>query len=96
MTTHYDQKGKFFTEVVSKDEVPVNIQTIHHRIEGNIHVRIEDRLKDEMDRDNKFIAVTDATLYDLEGKETEKTDFIIVNRNQIVWITPLNKRDKES
>jgi hypothetical protein len=96
MTTHYDQKGKFFTDVVQKDAVPVNIQTTNHRIEGNIHVRIDDRLKDELDREQDFIAITEATLYDLEGKETQKTDFIIVNRSQIIWITPQNNNDKEN
>ena len=88
MSTHYDEEGKFFTDVVSKDPIPVIIQTKSHRIEGIVHVRLDDRIKDELDRDISFIAVTDASIFNLDGALEHKTSFIIINRSQIIWLTP--------
>jgi len=45
-----DEKGKIFTEVVTKLPVPIMMQTTTHRVLGNIHVRPDQRLKDELDR----------------------------------------------
>jgi hypothetical protein len=46
MTTEYDEKGKFYTNVVSKVAVPSIIQTTTHLIRGFVHVRQGDRYKD--------------------------------------------------
>jgi hypothetical protein len=48
MSTHYDEKGKFFTDIISKKDVPVTIQTLHNSIEGIVHIRRGERLKDEL------------------------------------------------
>jgi hypothetical protein len=45
-----DEKGKIFTEVVTKLPVVVMIQTVIHRLHGNIHIRPDERLKAELDR----------------------------------------------
>jgi len=39
MTIHFDDKGKFYTEVISKKPIRSTIQTITHRLEGNIYVK---------------------------------------------------------
>ena len=36
MTIHFDEKGKFYTDVISKNPVPSTIQTSNHKIEGNV------------------------------------------------------------
>ncbi len=63
MTIEFDDNGKFFTDIVSKIPIPVLIQTVTHRIHGNIHVTRDHRLKDELDLPEKFVAVTDAIIY---------------------------------
>jgi len=56
MTIEFDDKGKFFTDVTTKVTVLAIIQTATQRIHGNIHVRRDQRFKDELDIDEKFLA----------------------------------------
>jgi hypothetical protein len=89
MGIQFDEKGKFFTPVITKEPVPVIIQTVLHRITGNFYVRPEERIKDELDRAEVFLAITDATISDLNGQEIFSGDFITVNRHHIIWILPV-------
>jgi hypothetical protein len=89
--THFDDKGKFFTPIITKTPVPVIIQTVSHRIEGKIHIRPEERIKDEMDRPEMFLAVTDATIYQQDGTVVISSHFITLNRAQIIWILPVDE-----
>jgi hypothetical protein len=88
MKTRYDEKGKYFTQIVTKDAIPSLIQTLMHRIRGNIHVRIGERIKDEIDRTTQFLAVTDARVYSLQGAKLYETEFILINRDHIIWLIP--------
>jgi hypothetical protein len=88
MSTVYDSKGKIFTNVVSKQAIEVIIQMPSQQVRGNIHVRAGERMKDELDSAEIFMAVTDATVFDSNGEELYKTEFIVVNRDHIVWIIP--------
>jgi hypothetical protein len=88
MSTHYDEKGKFFTDIISKRNIPVIIQTITNRMEGIVHVRRGERLKDELDSSEKFMAVTDVVIFDSQGAELYRVEFLAINRNKIVWIFP--------
>ena len=81
-----DEKGKVFTEVVTKLPVAALVQTTTHLIRGNIHIRPDQRLKDELDHEEPFLAVTDASILDADGKIVHHTDFLAVRRNQIVWV----------
>jgi hypothetical protein len=92
MGVRYDDKGKFFTQVITKDAIPVVIQTLTHRIEGNVHVRKDERLSDELNRSEQFMAVTDASIYDLGGQQVSSSKFIAVNRDHIVWLRPVEER----
>ena len=49
MTIEYDEKGKFYTEVVTKVPTSVVIQTTTHLVRGLVHVRQGERLKDELE-----------------------------------------------
>lgn len=88
MSIYFDEKGKFFTELVSKESVPVIIQTLTHRIQGLIHVRPGERLKDEINQADIFFAVTQAKVFDLAGHELYHCEFLALNREHIVWILP--------
>jgi hypothetical protein len=88
MNIRYDEKGKFFTEVVSKDTVPVIIQTTRNRIIGSIHVRPGERLKDEINNFEQFFAVTEATIYNEKGEKLFDCEFFALNREYILWVLP--------
>jgi len=88
MSLHYDEKGKFFTDYVSKDTVKAVIQTTANRIEGILYTRADERISDMLNRTEKFIAVTDATIYDLDGKVLYTSDFLALNLDMVVWLKP--------
>ena len=83
MTFDYDDKGKIYTDVVSKKAVPAVVQTTKQLIRGNVHVR-----QDELDRDELFLAVTDASVVNLDGQILHQARFMAVRRAQIVWVMP--------
>jgi hypothetical protein len=89
MTTRFDEKGKYFSTVINKIPIPVVIQTEVNRLEGHYHIRPEIRLKDGINNDvEKFIALTDVIIFTLNGEKLYETDFLIVNRKNIVWLFP--------
>jgi hypothetical protein len=88
MTIEFDDNGKFFTDIISKTPIPVIIQTVSHRIHGNIHVSKDCRLKDELDLMEKFIAITDAVIYTPEGHVLYQAAFLAVQRTEIIWVIP--------
>ena len=96
MTVRYDNKGKFFTQVVSKDDIPAIIQTNTNRICGRMYVRPDERIKDELNKPEQFLAVTDARVFDLEGCLLYSTDFLAVNRDQVVWVIPEHDLHEQS
>jgi len=88
MNVRYDDKGKFFTSIITKDEVPSIIQTLVTRIQGKMHVRIDERVKDELNRNEQFLAITDAIVFNLQGKKIYDAKFMLVNRDHVVWVVP--------
>jgi hypothetical protein len=88
MTIHFDEKGKFFTNIISKEAVSTVIQTLTHRVRGKVYVRPEERLKDEVNQSEQFLAVTDAVIYDSSNTEVLKVRFLAINRDHIVWLAP--------
>jgi len=91
MTIEYDDKGKFFTEVVKKLPVSVVIQTNTHLIRGMVHVREGERFKNELERDELFLAVTDARIFNADGTVLLNQPFMAIRRAQIIWIMPVNE-----
>ena len=88
MSVRYDDKGKYFTDVITKDRVPSIIHTLVSRIQGNLHVRIDERVKDELNRSEKFLAITDANIYNLQGQKINDAEFMLINRDHIIWVVP--------
>ena len=94
MTFDFDEKGKIFTDVVSKVPIPAVVQTTQHMIRGNIHVRRDERFKDELDRDELFLAVTDASVIGANGQTLHQTRFLAIRRAQIVWVMPTHETEE--
>ena len=88
MSVRYDDKGKYFTDVITKDRVPSIIQTLVSRIQGNLHVQIDERVKDELNRHEQFLAITDAIIFNLQGQKIYDAEFMLINRDHIIWIVP--------
>jgi hypothetical protein len=95
MTFEYDEKGKIFTEVISKRPVYATIQTTTHLMRGHIHVRRDQRIKDELDLDEKFIAVTEVNVLAHDGHILFQAPFLAVNRDQIIWVLPEQNKTEE-
>ena len=93
MTFEYDDKGKFFTDIISKTPTPVRVQTSTHLITGTVHIHRDERLKDELDRDELFLALTDASVLGQDGTILHETTFMAVRRAQIVWVIPDNEEE---
>ena len=91
MTVEYDEKGKYYTEVVKKLPVSVVIQTVTHLIRGLVHVREGERFKNELERDELFLAVTNARVYNADDKVVFNEPFMAIRRAQIIWIMPVEE-----
>jgi hypothetical protein len=92
MAITYDDKGKYFTEVVSKVAIMATVQTVMQKIEGLIHVRNSERITDELERDEAFLPMTAAKIFDQQGRLQYECDFMSIRRSQIIWIIPREER----
>jgi hypothetical protein len=74
--------------VIKKRPIPVVIQTRTQLIRGKFHVRGVMRVIDEMTFEDKFVAITDAEIINPNGRTLFKTNFVALNRQEIVWMVP--------
>jgi hypothetical protein len=95
MTIEYDDKGKYYTDIVKKLPLPVVIQTATHLVRGLVHVREGERLKNELERAENFLAVTQASVCGAEDKVLFATSFIAIQRAQIVWVMPADEEHQK-
>lgn len=95
MTIEYDEKGKRFTDIVTKRSVYATVQTTTHLMRGHIHVRREQRIKDELDLDEKFLAITDVQVLSADGQVLFQTPFLAIHRDHIVWVVPEQQKSEE-
>jgi hypothetical protein len=70
------------------------VQTTQQRIRGKVHVRQGERLKDELDRDELFLAMTDVSIISAEGQVQYQSPFLAVRRSQIIWVLPEEEEPK--
>lgn len=88
MSIEYDGKGKIFTDVISKVVVYATIQTTTHTLRGRLHVRRDQRVKDELDREESFLALTEVSVLGVDGNVLFEAPFLAVRRSHIVWVLP--------
>ena len=96
MTIEYDEKGKIFTDIVSKIPLYATIQTTTHMLRGRIHVRRDQRMIDELDLDENFLAITDVSVLGADGQVLFQSPFLAVRRAHIVWVIPEEKPGEEN
>lgn len=95
MTVEYDEKGKYYTNIIQKTAVPSIIQTTSNLIRGLVHVRQNERLKDELENGELYLAVTDVSVCDAAGAVVFSGPFLAVRKDQIVWVMPLEHEQAE-
>jgi hypothetical protein len=88
MSIEYDEKGKIFTDVVTKVAVHATVQTTTHMLRGRIHIRVDQRVKDELNNEENFLALTDVTVLGGDGSILFEAPFLAVRRSHIVWVLP--------
>jgi Family of unknown function (DUF6812) len=89
MEFRVDAKGKYFTTHVSKQSVAIVARVQDAIIEGVVHLAPDNRLKDELNGGETFIAVTDAQVLDATSRRVlYSPPILILNKSQIAWISP--------
>jgi hypothetical protein len=88
MGLRYDEKGKFFTEIITKTEIRVTIQTTTGLVRGFVYVREGERLSDELNSSGNFIPVAEATIFDANGEKRYTSGFLAIHRDHIIWLMP--------
>lgn len=73
---------------VNKVALPVAIQTIQDLIVGEIYIRPIVRMIDDLIHADQFLAITNAVVYDKTGTIRYRADFMIINRDHIVYLIP--------
>jgi hypothetical protein len=97
MEFRVDAKGKYFTTHVSKQSVPVVARVQDSIIQGAVHLAPDNRLKDELNGSESFIAVTDAQVLDANSQRVVySTPILILNKSRIDWIFPLETTQSPS
>ena len=95
MSIEYDEKGKIFTDIVSKVAVQATVQTTTHRMRGRLHVRRNQRIKDELNENENFLALTEVSVLGPDEQTLFQAPFIAVRRSHIVWVIPEQNKDEE-
>ena len=88
MGIEYDEKGKIFTNVVTKRSIPILAQIPGQRVRGNLHVSPESRITDAMNAPDEFVAITDASILGETGEVQYRSKLLILNRASILWLIP--------
>lgn len=96
MTIEYDEKGKYYTDVITKLPVACLIQTSTHLMRGHVHVRQGERFKNELELEETFLAVTNVRILGPGEEVLYTSPFMAVNRSQIVWVMPAGDEHEES
>jgi hypothetical protein len=96
MSIEYDEKGKFYTDVITKLPTKVLIQTSSHLVRGSVHVREGERLKDELEHDEDFLAVTNANVLGADDQVLYSVRFMAIKKTQIVWVMPADEKSGDA
>jgi len=89
MQVRIDEKGKYYTDRVTKEPLPVVLSTGQHTILGTIHLSPGNRLKDELNSGEQFLALTNVDVFDTNGTQhLHKLEFMVINSEHLIWIAP--------
>ena len=99
-TTVSKVKAYNYSQKIEKEAVEVVIKTKGDFIFGFLHIRPIVRIIDDLLNAEKFVAVTNATIYDSQGKVLFQTNFMALNRDDVTYVIPRSEirrlKDPES
>lgn len=77
--------------VLKKEEMPVIAYTSHYKVKGKIFLPPGGRLSDFMSSigQKRFIPVKDVTVTDLTGRDVYKSDFLVLNADEVIFVMPV-------
>lgn len=80
---------------IQKEEKAIIAYTRNYKVEGKMYLPIGARLSDFISsaQQKKFIPVTGAVVSDLSGNQVCKTDFLELNRDEIVFLVPRSESE---
>jgi hypothetical protein len=85
------EKGKYFTDRVSKRKVEVVVNTIHGQVHGHVSVLPTQRVKDLLNNGaEQFVALTGAIFLVGDG-QSQEVGFVALNKQHIVSVIPINE-----
>ena len=58
-------------------------------------MRRDQRIKDELDVNESFLALTDVSVLGPDGQTLFQTPFLAVQRSHIIWVIPEQNQDEE-
>jgi hypothetical protein len=92
MDLRVDEKGKFYTSRVAKDTLIACIRLHDSIIVGNIYIRPEQRLKDNLNDDSsRFLPITNARVYDSSGNELlYRSSLLLIAYDHIMTLSPVD------
>lgn len=73
---------------IDENKTKVTILTDTYRIKGNIELLPGARITDYMTEAKEFIAVTDAEVWEVVGRQVFTAPFVNVNRDHVQIISP--------
>ena len=73
---------------IDENKTKVTMLTDTYRIKGNIELLPGARITDYMTEAKEFIAVTDAEVWEVVGRQVFTAPFVNVNRDHIQIISP--------
>lgn len=78
---------------IEKEQKPIVAYTPYYKIEGRVYTPIGARLSDFISsaQQKKFIPVTDAMVTDLSGNQVCKTNFLELNKDEIIFLVPVDE-----
>jgi hypothetical protein len=83
-------------DLVRKVAVPVVVRTNHHFVIGTYHSRPAIRLIDDLINVERFLALTEATVFDESGRLCYRAKFISISREHVEWIIPKSEMEDKS
>ena len=92
-----DEKGKYFTARVTKHGVSIVAATRDGIVRGILHLAQDNRLKDELNNDERFVAITQAEVWDAaQVKQLSSSPVLILNKEHIIWVVPADETQSGS
>ncbi len=89
MDYRLDEKGKYYTTRVTKRSVSVVAFAQGTVISGTMHLLLDNRVKDELNGGEHFVALTHAQVRDLaSGQILCEDETVLLNKEHVVWIVP--------